>query len=274
MTVGTSVRTVGKHDLLNKLLGREVGVIHRGYTSAGFRRSGIFSSSVIFDLCAGNGIPSEYSKTSSPQIILYHAGYLLRHSREAKVFLFEKDPNTFAKLYSGFSDQAVCILGDSRFISVEKLKELNLDWHKHPFFFHADPNTVSNFPLTAEFLDSIPVNTTGLITLGCNAGGIKRIARDERDKWRQNVLMVCDSIAPHHDAILLTLLNDESQWAYLIVTPTAWVDRVRDDGQKAFKSWPHGVSTDSYRSEFPSFMSRLDYLFLTEKERNNGSARN
>ena len=88
--VGDSERTLGKHVLLDKILGREVGVMSK------FKNSFGENEYTILDLCAGDGEKSYYSNTSSPELIEKHARFLRRSNSKTKVniFFFEKDKNT------------------------------------------------------------------------------------------------------------------------------------------------------------------------------------
>lgn len=259
MTVGTSRRTLGKHILLNKILGREVGIIsnhcpffiERQYTS--------------IDLCAGDGRPSHESGTSSPEIIQKHMNYLLQHDVPVQTVLVEKNKNTFDELKQrNFNALHLNF-------SAQNLDTLPIEINKNSAaFIHADPNHIEDWPISKNLLHNLPENTTLLATLGCNVGGLKRMPLDKRQGWYDRMDELLHWLPERYDAVLVVLKGDKAQWAYLIVGPKKWHHRgvYKKDVLSAFnqKVWPLGVDMVQFRTNIKTFHQMRDKLFLTAKE--------
>lgn len=257
--VGRSSRTPFKHWILNSMLGKIVGAITTNNTPA------IPCPLHIIDMCAGDGLETDEHK-SSPRIITHHADFIARKGFEVKVTLIEKSPVTFRKL----SDN----LGDRTHVELLDIDAKNylvpIKNQDQAVFIHLDPNHVDDLPITKEFVSSLTKFTTFLMTMGCNAGGVKRLSRDERQKWFDNVEMLINRLPYWHDAILTTLNKDASQWAYLLAHPVKWADQACDNIQRVGnRLWPNGVSVYSLRKNKAAFDDAIECLFLTQKERNN-----
>ena len=271
--VGKSGVTPCKHDLLNKLLGREVGTLTRNSL-------GIASYNIV-DLTAGDGVPYENKFTlgCSPGIILKHAHFLASKanpgSMRARVLLIEKQDLTFESLTANVKRG----MGDlhqqplPNWLNVD-LQHSDAKQFKFPAgvdaaFLYNDPNHIEDWCLTAEMLASAPRFTTSLSTLGCNVGGMKRLDLDRRELWFERINLVTASIVqPWHDACLLSV-GGADQWAYLITAPAKWRDRITADCLAA-ASKMQGREADPqvawFKQDPAAFLSLQKYLFLTKAE--------
>lgn len=263
--VGTSSRTPFKHWLLNMELGRQIGVLSLNSRSVPCKANPL----LIVDLCAGDGSPSEYGEQSSPSIILSHCTnprFGAKLSIQA-VFV-EKNTHTFESLKSFVSTQNLppnhavqCLNVDSTTLRV------NPSYRDQAIFINCDPNSISDIPLTPEFMRSMTPYTTMMVTMGCNPAGIKRLSYEARKDWYNYTDLMIKHLYEYHDLILVSLVKDASQWAYLIRTPLAWSKNTLEGVKKAGdKMWKHGVTAFSYRSSQSLFRSELDRLFLTKEE--------
>lgn len=252
-SIGRSNRTPGKHALLDKLLGREVGVAAVQFADRRF---------VFIDLCAGDGRQDQLSETSSPRLALKHAGHLAKHGIVHDVVLVEVAAATYAILaesYAGLPHVQV-IHGDSSAPGVvPRPKSTDV------VFTHHDPNTVHDWAFPRELV--LPLFTTTLTTMGCNAGGLKRLPHAERVRWFEQAYELLRLLPFHHDAILVALNGDAAQFAYLVTGPTVWRDRYMRDIRAAFCYWPSGITVVSWRSDPGGFDRLLRQLFLTRSER-------
>lgn len=255
--VGRSSRTPYKHWLLNAIVGKCAGVYSTGVPSG--------SPFTCIDLCAGDGLETEEHQ-ASPKILNSHCNWLNRnHGKKTRLVLIEKDQNTFGKLQQNMLEDPCygieCNLGDASCFTLGEVSPTQ------PVFVHCDPNNVHQTPITREFVESWSVFTTYLATLGCNAGGIKMLPLEQREKWFNHVSLLVGGMARHHDAVLFWLKKDDSQWAYLLSLPKKWRSFADNAVAVGNKMWPKGVGAVSYRDARSAFMKQLDNLFLTAKER-------
>jgi hypothetical protein len=254
--VGQSNRTLGKHILLHKMLGREVGMM------AKCRPNFISNQYLIVDLCAGDGKPSHQSEKCSPEIAQKHLAWLKGNSRAGcALLLVEKDAYTFSTL-SG-QGYAATLLN----IDASTLDGIPVDHDpRAAIFIHADPNHVNDWPLSDRFVENLPQYTTMLITLGCNVGGLKRLPLAERMRWFDRVDRVLSRLPQWHDALLVVLNGDKAQWAYMITGPKTWREKYEKDAAAAFKYLPNGISMVWFRADEENFYATRERLFLTAKE--------
>lgn len=253
MNVGSSPqRTPGKHALLNKIVGREVGAARYAYP---------FSRYIAYDLCAGDGQENMHSGTSSPRILRRHLDYHRGQGGENELHLVEKDQATYQLLrlttheWTGTSVHCM----DAR-----EVRGVHLE--SDLVFVHNDPNSVHDFALSESFLRSTPYLTTTLSTLGCNVGGLKMLPYADRQMWYRHVETVLASMPPHHDGLLVRLDKDDAQWAYLLTGPASWRARYESDVENAFRDvWQKGLKS-AWCSEGRGFDALVDVLFKTTKE--------
>lgn len=257
-TVGRSSRTPFKHWMLNDFLGRISEIIANG------RNISLACPFHIVDMCAGDGETHE-SGTSSPQIIIEKATSVAEAGRDVKVTLIERAGHAFDLLNQNTKNERW----------IEKLNidsreyRLPVNHRKQDFFINADPNSISDWPLTREFLTSCPKFTTMVITMGCNVTGTKRLPKSSRIGWYDYVSMVVSTLPSHHDCILVSLQKDDAQWAYLLRIPTVWSKEKVNLYSRAFDIGisPYRTKVSSYRLDSKPFRTHQDDLFLTIKER-------
>ncbi len=250
--VGNSNRTLGKHTLLNRVLGREVGIMVRG------RPSFISPEYTMLDLCAGDGRDSS-SGTCSPKILEKHYRFLKQRGLQAQMVLVEKNRNAYDELLKR-KLPGVHICEDATKISSYPV-------HRNgAVFVHADPNHVEDWPISAQFLRDMPRCTTLLVTLGCNVGGIKRLPITAREKWFARMDELLQNLPAWHDALLVALRGDSAQWAYLITGPSKWQERYRLDAVRSFDYWKPGIECVRFGKDEQAFYRIRDRLFLTAKE--------
>ena len=254
--VGASNRTPGKHDALDKILGKTVGV-----HSKEFRRKRL----VIIDCTAGNGMPSEYSPKTSPGIIDKHAHWLENQNVRVDVTFFERCAQSHDTLRSRFPHRNT-ICGDS--------KDMAKTWDRNSVLFVVnDPNTVNDWSLPAS-LRFAPQLTTVFSTLGCNVGGLKMLPAEKREVWYEHVQQQLNLLQPWHAAYIASLENDSSQWAYLVNAPLVWKKSTEDAFALAFKNTGFNVcgawtGSKSSQTDKDAFRSIIDRLLKTKKEMKN-----
>lgn len=265
--VGKSGVTPCKHDLLNKLLGREVGTLKAN-------KLGI-DDYLIVDLTAGDGVPytgKEFRKGCSPGIILHHSEYLATQTYvQANVFLIEKQEATYLELVANIKNQQSDFKGYAS-LSVSCRDSKFWDFSEssaEAAFLYNDPNHIEDWCLTPKMLASAPKFTTSLSTLGCNVGGMKRLDLDKRELWFDRINMVTSSIVQSwHDACLLSV-GGADQWAYLVTAPTKWRDQITTDCLAA-ASKMEGREADPqiawFKQDPAAFLALQQYLFLTKAE--------
>jgi hypothetical protein len=254
--VGQSWRTPGKHDLLKKITGREVGVT---------RNFGV--PYVMIDLCAGDGRNTDSSGTCSPRILTGHRDLELNRygRRNVRVVLIEKSDATYAELQSAYPDE-LTIHGDAR-----RLPEILPDGVMNESdyaFLQNDPNNINDWALSNAVMSTMPRFTTTYSTLGCNVGGLKRLPIEERQPWRDRLDGLLHNMPSWHDALLIALNGDSAQWAYLITGPSKWREVYVREANRAFGQVNHGGLTMAWwKQNRPAFDRLTDFLFLQAKER-------
>jgi len=264
-------RTPGKHELLNAVLGKQIGAFTR--LRQRYQWSIPF---VIIDLCAGDGFDTEESGTCSPRIITKHSQWLrgrIKDDNASAVILIEKDSNTFDLLRNRYDDFGCVILkGDSNSDSVvtdvkSVLEGLGLT-PKCPVFIHHDPNSVANWCLREEYLELSDLVTT-MVTMGCNVGGVKRMELSERQEWFDNFKLLRSHVKRtmgRLDLCLIALNNDASKWAYALSVPSKWRSDTVDAVYTAFRYWGKGIELEWMNGNHSQFDCLQYKLFLTKKE--------
>lgn len=261
MDVGKSSRTPYKHWLLNSHLGKLLGATATGKTTCE-------RSVVIFDLCAGDGDDQHGPCSSSPSIIRKHltsplSGNLRLDRREA--YLYEHRPSTFERLKQRHDGVPYMHLfnQDSREADLSGV----LRGSQECVFVYADPNHADSIPLTPRITAEFTPFTLCMMTLGCNVGGVKRLPREQREVWYEKVDALLDRMSPYHDAHLIWLNRDSSQWAYFITLPKKWSEDMLHAAITAGTAfWPGGVSGVSARQHPKQLRQQLHTLFQTKEE--------
>lgn len=296
--VGKSQVTPCKHDLLNKLLGREAGVLTRLST---------VKQAFWYDLTAGDGVPvsgtpqsqatpdlldgivhnsQPFARGCSPGIMLHHAGIFgARNQKPLVVNGFEIQPETWVRLQSNLRRELVhngwqqteedspCWTNGSALAqyhcadakAIVPPPEAQLS--TSAVFIYNDPNSITQWCLTEEFMALCPRFTTSLSTLGCNANGLKRAPRATRDQWFERTELIASALQSWHDLCLFSVGNAD-QWAYLISAPKEWRVQITADCFKAHSK--SGIAKDPevewLRADSSAFRRLEKKLFLTKSE--------
>lgn len=254
----SSSRTPFKHWVLDKELGRIVGVMSTGRVHAKA------CPMLMVDLCAGNAVPTPESPHTSPAIIIKHAKFLLRHNLSVKAILIEKKQKTFELLRQNTPD----LMWLERMNMDARQYEMQCTDKHQAVFIHADPNTIADWPITEQLTASLSETTTMLATLGCNVGGLKRLDVGERLNWFDHVKHCIGGMPRYHDAILIELVNDASQWAYLLRLPAVWAtETMYQLSTQGRKYSAFDLNMASVRTSIDGFNEMQNRLFLTKKER-------
>ena len=268
LIVGKSDRTYGKHVLLNKVLGREAGVL----PILANERNWIDYPWCIVDLCAGDGVDTRQSGSCSPAIIGKHAR-AINSKREdgARVLFVERGDAQYQSLANSLYVKGFKVFhGSNTNDFVSQFINSNTSSNS-PVFLHNDPNHIEDWQLSPElvryFANHRKLLTT-FSTLGCNVGGLKRLSADVRRQWFKRVDDLCCIIPAWHDALLITLNGDNSQWAYLITGPMKWMNegKYQSDAQSAFTKWSRGVSMARLKTQRDEWRSLITHLFMTHAE--------
>lgn len=254
--VGVSYRTPGKHAALNAFLGKCVGVA----TTPRFRAISMNGSFHVIDCTAGDGRGSEFSTATSPGIICRHLKFLTDRKLPCKAEFYERSQSSAATLKQEVLTWPV--INDDAANLVPTWKQNDV------LFVVNDPNTINDWVLP-KALSNAPTMTTVFSTLGCNVGGLKRLKREEREVWYTHVEDQLLLLQTWHDALIVTLEGDKSQWAYLVNSPTAegWQTDLERSFEKAFRDTGHTLRMAWFKSQSDKFKDILDDLFLTRKER-------
>jgi hypothetical protein len=291
---GRSDRTEGKHRLLDAYLGMQVGVASQRF--ADFRL-------VFHDLTAGDGVAPRglhWLRGCSPGLFAHHAKCAALRDVECSVFISERAPATFSILRANLARELRNegwhvglepasnggLLANFTSSSAGASATLLAECSDRPLtpsvankgeigFYFFDPNTYAdwrNFP--AEFLSKDASRyALCLCTMGCNAGGIKRMRPEERLRWYDYLRGVTDSMSEWHDALLIALKGDASQWAYLAIVPSTWRARIAQASVSAFRAVDRDVQIAWLRkspTETATFHEICDVLFKTRDEREGG----
>ena len=259
-TPGRSHRTPIKHFVLNMTLGRVIGAL----TSGSFDIPARLPIRVV-DLCAGDGRAPE-GETSSPEIIHKHINFPGLRGKASATF-FEIAANNYDSLRG--------IWGGQHNIEIIHGNANAFRLAGDPMqaaFIHIDPNSLGSWPVTPDMARSFGKATTFLATLGCNVGGLKQLGFDtHRREWYDHIRCLAD-LPAWHDLQLYVLNRDAAQWAYLLRIPTAWAEQTsRVIMRHGSARWPAGLGFASMKKTPDTFHEMLDGLFMTKKERKNGT---
>lgn len=253
---GASYRTPGKHDALDKLLGKVTGAA----TTERFNWRKFF----IYDLTAGDGKCREFSNTNSPEIIAKHASYAKSKGLDVRVRLYERsavNADGLREVVRKHKDRIRLVVRN------KDCSEMNAIWNPDDMLFVVnDPNTVNDWCIP-EALYKAPDLTLILSTLGCNVGGLKRLPFEDRQLWFYHMEGQLSLLCYWHDSLLVTLDGDSAQWAYLVNAPEKWRGAVEKMFKKAFEYTGHELVMAWWRRDADNFVRLRDVLFKTEKER-------
>ena len=262
--VGKSERSMFKHSILNAEVGRLAGVMTLGRWKVPCN-----GPVHLVDLCAGDGVPLDGEDgMSSPEILIKHGDFIVQHDQQCRVYLVERARSTFKTLKSN-------VESGSHSVSVEMILGDSGKWPLPEFsssetvFIHMDPNNVAHVRkiVTPEVISNMTQYTTMLSTLGCNAGGVGRNAREHRIAWKEHVEILVSVSSRWHDNLLVSLEGDGHKWAYLIRVPEVWVDETAKNIQRlADRHSPYPISIISNSLACGDFSAKLSQLFTNKGE--------
>jgi hypothetical protein len=279
-------RTPVKHAMLRNHSGRDVGAA----MYAARKLNLIYGGHCFIDLTAGDahgdGI-NEWERASSPGIFSIHA----RNLPNVRGKLYEKSFTVFESLiinldyqlpFSGFEkisdlmwrhtvtkSTIEAIHGDARDVVFDDLGDR--EW----LYVFNDPNQMHGWCLNVEQFVAIKTRNrciTFMSTMGCNSGGLKRLELNERLSWSDHVkgLMTIIERCSWLDLVLFEIVGDAAQWAYLLLVPSAWIEKTIAETMR--QSERDGVQMNgcSHKSDPRQFNVSLNRLFLSKSERERG----
>jgi hypothetical protein len=264
MPVGESERSRFKHHLLEKIVGKTTGVASRLDVT----------NTVFIDACAGDGLPNSFSGISSPAIFAKNIRYLATAGKKpVHGYFIESSRATFNQLkfslqriedslgFPDLLDHVSLLKADYR--AAETAALLTELTSNSVCFLYVDPNHVNDVELSKELLGQLPALTTFFVTLGCNVGGLKRAVPEERQAWFDRIKAILEGlVAPRHDACLVWLEGDPSQWAYLLSVVNTWRPTTEIILRVLRKQWSIGWIWQSDQNFLPALQER----FMTNDE--------
>lgn len=280
--VGRSWRTYAKHELMNSMLGQEVGAVQH---MRGLRRHS------WIDLTAGDAAPVDgcaWHLSCSPGILAYHA---IQSPVPAVVVLHEIQTATYDRLLRnlgthlpplGFhrTDENVWRYGNRVALLAINASGSDADtrWLRRgdAVFVLNDPNAITEWAMRDSFPQEIQAKGIWahrtLSTLGCNPAGLKRLNIEERLLWYGSVNSQQSANPRHRDMLLAAIERDDSQWAYLLCTAEKWRSSSEKVFSTAFNRVGRTVAMAWARKDQADFDALKDVLFLTAKERGGSAA--
>lgn len=280
-SVGRSWVTPLKHDLMNRMVGQEVGAMSRG----AFRD---VSRLFWYDLTAGDAAPvkgSEWSKSCSVGILASHAAWE-GNRKPVLIHLYEAASRTYGTLLENLTEQ-LPVFGWTRydddtwthpngsglhaFPDSGETADLSSVGRSSAVLAFNDPNSVHGWAMrpgfAAEVRDrGVPWLRT-LSTLGCNVSGLKRLERDQREGWYDFPEQIRKGTPGYRDMILAAVDRDSAQWAYLISTAARWREETEKHFSQSAGRLRRTMSTAWWRQEPEKFAALTNQLFLTRGER-------
>lgn len=294
-TVGLSDRTPAKHQLMDKLFGREVG--------CAMYNPGI-SNLVWLDLTAGEGAPAPnddpkrqaWYRRCSPGLLAYHARNPEKKtgrptvSKPVRVVLHEKAPGTYEILLENLAKELPTLgyrrVGETEwacgFVTFSALNveggdaDLSIVNPCSAVMISNDPNKITDWVMPQwmpKHIRSVTPWFQGISTMGCNVGGLLRLPSQDRAAWYPLVGSLVDGLPNHHDLHLSAIDRDASRWGYLAMSPNKaskfrdWRTDTDKAARSAFGDQGFSLRTAWWRSAPSDFESICDYLFKTAAER-------
>lgn len=240
--VGRSWRTYAKHELMNNVIGQEVGVVNNSKS----QKFADVDRSVWIDLTAGNAelvddpdsaVTSPWHRACSPGILASHATF---SRKPVEIILHEIKPGTYDQLLTNLAEHLPDLGYEKdgenvwRFGETATVTALNISGQDADVSFIRrsdaavvlnDANAITDWAMRSTFAAEICNRTwcfRSLSTMGCNPGGIKRLDLDERRRWFGHVETQQASLPRYRDLLLAAIEKDEAQWAYLLCTAAKW----------------------------------------------------
>lgn len=278
MTVGRSWRTPAKHDVMASFVGQEVGVVNSSPHHRDITRL------VWIDLTAGDAAEidgHEWHSACSPGIL---ARYAARSTKPVEITLHEIQPATYYRLLTNLADQLPALGyekdGENRWrASNASLHAVNASGatadvsylrNSDAVLVFNDPNAITEWAMRPTFAEEVKAQRVwcfrGLSTLGCNVAGIKRLDLDERRHWFSLIGFEQQALPSYRDLLLAGIDRDESQWAYLLNTPTGWRGTTESFVRSAFGRVGREIVSNWYRGDPAGFEAAKRSLFMTKKE--------
>jgi hypothetical protein len=262
---GRSSRTPFKHWVLDTHLGKISGVLSSGNRTV----PAIPNPFLCVDLCAGDGTETAEHQ-SSPRIIAKHCNWMAKRGMRVQCVLIEKHAATFESLEANMNELDIAFPCDLRNADA-KSYTFTPSCEKQAVFINCDPNSIADLPFSETLARALTPTTTMTLTLGCNVGGLKRLKREQRQEWFDYITVMIEIMPAWHDAILIAIESDDSQWAYFTRLPKVWTDQqvecIQSKGKKMF---PRGVRVESLHKDKAGFDDLVKRLFLTKAEVNHG----
>src|SRR5690554_843424 len=251
MTVGNSeFRTTGKHGALNAILGKTVGVMGNCFRGMNL---------TMIDCTAGDGVPTSYSELTSPFIFDKHGSYAKSRGINTQVIMYERAKKPAKLLHGQYGGKWSVMAG-------QDAKSMPKHWDDNTVLFVSnDPNTVKDWALPDALMHA-PSLTTVFSTLGCNAGGLKRLSHEARQQWYYQMYRQIELLQTRHDAYLVMLEGDAAQWAYLVNAPMKWRRDTENAFGKAFSESPYPLRGAWLKEQPHAFSVMRDWLFMTRAE--------
>ena len=283
--MGRSQRTPFKHKLLRKALGREVSAKPPHGNSV--RR--------LYDMTSGDGVgDGDWLLTCSPGLFVKFAMAAAdTHNHTADVTLVEKSAVTFGVLLDSLSIHLPALgwsfagsiengqrwryvgglccsylevrYGDAKALPIERVNQGDV------VFVNNDPNHMEDFALPEQFIGRLRDRgalVSSMCTMGCNVGGLKRLAMDERVRWYEALRQIETGMPVNHNMVVARLVRgadgriDPSYWGYALHGSRKWTPKIVSDMGAAFKGCEMSIGTDATGRR-----QVMDELFLTREER-------
>jgi hypothetical protein len=277
-------RTPAKLDVLRAHAGRMIGASWHVADRWGWKISGNRIIDLTAGDAAGDGI-HEWIQGSSPAIL----SSFCRKQPALRVTLIERNQAIFDRLIQnlelrlpdeGFTAtsetswrhgktkstvEAFCI--DAHIIDFSDM--LPNEW----LYVFNDPNHMHGWCLDMEAFSRLSgvVPASFMSTMGCNAGGLKRLSAAERAKWKEYIDAAVTVVKRKRrlDLLLFNIKNDSAQWAYLLMVPLKWSDLIREQMVRSFKQNNLDVGSASWVKNQTDFYEVIDLLVTTNEERAN-----
>jgi hypothetical protein len=132
-------------------------------------------------------------------------------------------------------------------------------------FINIDPNSVNSVELSSWLRANLKgALVNWMISMGCNAGGVKMLKEGERAKWRERLIYLLGTLELSQDVCLVSLQGDVAQWAYLLCVPSQWHERIEKLRKGLSEHWPRGV--DIHWHSDGGLLNVADEFFLTKAE--------
>lgn len=246
------------------------------------------SRMVWYDLTAGNAnltYEGPWEETTSAGILAHHAAH---GQVPARVILHEKARNVYDELKvnlfrelgargwspwrdtdyrwvhpNGSALEALHKEGETADLSVVRGTDAVLIFN--------DPNNVHGWAMREGFAREAAQRTWAvrtLSTLGCNAGGLKMLPREKRERWFTFPESLRAGQPGYRDILLAAVDRDDAQWAYMISTSARsdWRKKAERRFRSAAARTGRTVSMAWYSGQPREFDALTTRLFLTKEE--------